>query len=199
MMRDHGAKKKTLQEGMKEEVTQQSMCTKPDVVTRIMPDTKHVSVVHERPAVHKEQKLEPLKISNEVKEQYCLKRVGFHLATAVPAKKPCLKLNPVMQKSMPNNLVQLSIVDGIQVVPAIMNSISTITKHVRLPTGESKRMVPATRTDSPKIRYVKLPDGRCVKVQPMIKNESLNVHIAQDESVIKCDVSKIQKERKPNI
>ena len=26
----------------------------------------------------------------------------------------------------------------------------------------------------------------------MIKNDSLNVHTAQDESVIKCDVSKLQ-------
>ena len=61
------SKMKPLQEGMKEEVTQQSMCRKPDAVTGIMLDTKHVSVIHKRPAVCKEQKLEPFKISNEVK------------------------------------------------------------------------------------------------------------------------------------
>ena len=82
----------------------------------------------------------------------------------------------MIQKKVPDILVQLSIADGIKVVPAITDNISTITKYVRLPTGESKRMVPATKTDLPKISYVKLPDGRCIKVQPMIKNDSLNVH-----------------------
>ena len=190
--RSRYSKIKPLQEVMKEEVTQQSMCSKPDVVTGIMVDTKHVSVIRKRPAVCKEQKLEPLNSSNGVKEQYCLKRVGFHLNRVVPAKKPCLKPNPVIQKNAPDNLVQLSIVDGIEVVPANTYSISTITKYVRLTTGESKRMVAATRTDLPKISYVKLPDGRCIKVQPMIKNVSLNVYIAQDKSVINCDVSKLQ-------
>ena len=50
-----------------------------------------------------------------MKEQYCLKQVGFHLNTVVPDKKPCLKPNPVIKKNVPDNLVQLSIVDGIQV------------------------------------------------------------------------------------
>ena len=136
------------------------MCRKPDAVTGIMLDTKHVSVIHKRPAVCKEQKLEPLKSSNDVKEQYCLKRVGFHLNTVVPAKKPCLKPNPVIQKKVPDNLVQLSIVDGIQVVPAITNNISKITKYVRLPTGESKRMVPATKTDLPKIVKALVPEKK---------------------------------------
>ena len=53
-------------------------------------------------------------------------------------------------------------------------------------------MVLATRTDLPKISDVILPDGRCIKVQPMVKHDSLNVHIAQDKSAIKCDVSKLQ-------
>ena len=123
-VRSRYSKIKSPQEIMNEEVTQQSMCRKPDVVTGIMLDTKHVSVIHKRPAVCKEQKLEPLKSSNEVKEQYCLKRVGFHLNTVVPAKKPCLKPNPVMQKNVPDNLVQLSILDGIQVVPAMRIQIA---------------------------------------------------------------------------